>query len=133
MAKDSGLIHVPQSSLEKIHGWSKLPERERLTVFKETDELAQSIEMFGKMRLKIGGHLCKIRDILEPRRIFKAYLKSTPWGFSVATAYRYIQIYEQAKTILPAPVMKVALLRGMDTLNVELVKVHRPPNTEDPE
>ena len=122
---------MPQDALEAISGWERLPAREKAIIRRETDELTDSLATFGKARMAIGQHLCRVRDILEPQRIFVAYLRTIPYGFSVKTAYRYIQIWEQAKTILPMPVLRVALLRGMDTLNMELVKTNPPPRTQD--
>jgi hypothetical protein len=112
-----------------LKGWESLIAQDQQVIRKETAALAESIFEAGKSRLKIGEHLTKLRDILEPKRMFVKYLNTL--HFSRATAYRFIDTYLAAKTILPSPVMQVALMRGTDTINARLVKAFPPPKSTD--
>lgn len=125
----SALERIPHIDLESLKGWESLISQDQQIIQKETKLLIESVYEAGKYRLKIGEHLVKIRDILEPKRMFTKYLKTL--RFSIATAYRFIDNYTGAKTILPSPVMQVALMRGTDSINARLVKAFPPPKSND--
>lgn len=125
----NALEKVPQFHLEELKGWNTLISHDQQVVKRETQLLFESIQDVGKGRLKIGEHLTRVRDILEPRRMFVKYLKTL--RFSQATAYRFIDTYNAAKTILPSPVMHVALMKGTDSINPRLVKAFPPPKSTD--
>jgi hypothetical protein len=127
--ESTSLARSPKAVLATIGGWDDLSERERQIIVNETRELNDGIAAFGRARVAIGEHLAKIRDVLEPKRMFTNYLKSTPFNISVATAYRYIDIYDRAKELFPGPVMRLALAMGMDTIDPKLVKKNPPPDT----
>lgn len=119
-----------QLNLESIMGWKKLQEREQSVVRDQTRALFETIHEAGKQRLKIGEHLVKVRDVLEPHRMFERYLKSC--RFSRATAYRMMDDYNAARTILPSPIMQVALMRPNQRLDAKMIKSSPPPKTTDP-
>lgn len=127
---NTALERIPHIQLDTLKGWETLISQDQQTIQKETRLLAESILDAGKSRLKIGEHLAKIRDILEPKRMFTKFLQASPFR-SRATAYRYIDTYMGARTILPSPVMQVALMRGTDTINARLVKAFPPPKSND--
>lgn len=120
---------APHIQLELLKGWEKLIPHDQQIIRKETSALSESIYDVGKARLCIGEHLAKVRDILEPKKMFVKYLDTL--GFSRATAYRFMDNYLMARTILPTPVMQVALMRGSDTINARLVKAFPPPKSND--
>ena len=114
-----------------MKGWDGLESAEQQSIKTETAALAKALEVSGRAKLAIGEHLFKIQQILEPRRIFNRYLKTLPFGLSRATAYRYIDNYTVARTLLPAPVMKVAMMRSTENLNLKMVEATPPPKTQN--
>lgn len=112
--------------LTKLEGWESLENAEQQTIKQETKELDSALLSAGAAKLSVGEHLYNVREVLKPKRMFEKYLK-TITGFSRATANRYIGTYLAAKDILPAPVMKVAMLRGMDSINLKLAKANPLP------
>lgn len=113
-----------------MKGWDGLEAAEQHSIKAETAALAKALETSGRAKLAIGEHLFKIQQILEPKRIFNRYLKTLPFGLSRATAYRYIDNYTVARTLLPAPVMKVAMMRSTENLNLKMVEASPPPKTQ---
>lgn len=127
-----GKLVPSQANLESIAGWDKLQEREQTVVRDQTRLLFDTVYEAGKQRLKIGEHLYRIREVLKPRRgMFERYLKRTT-GTSRATAYRMIDDYLGAKTILPSPFMQVALMRPNQRLDAKMIKSSPPPTSSDP-
>jgi hypothetical protein len=114
-----------------MKGWDGLEAAEQHFIKHETAALAKALEVSGRAKLSVGEHLFKIQQILEPRRIFNRYLKTLPFGLSRATPYRYIDNYTVARTILPAPYMKVAMMRSTENLNVKMVEATPPPKTQN--
>lgn len=120
-----------QLNLESISGWTKLQDREQTVVRDQTRLLFETVYEAGKQRLKIGEHLYKVREVLKPHRgMFEAFLRKTT-GSSRATAFRMIDDYLAAKTILPSPVMQVALMRPNQRLDAKMIKSSPPPKTTD--
>lgn len=116
-------------SLQSLTGWDKLETTEQSTVSDETIKAARSLADIGKSKLSAGEHLAAVEAILKPRRIFTQYL-NTVFHLSRATAYRYINLYKAAKTVLPAPVLEAAMMRSDDRLNLALIKSGpKPPRT----
>jgi hypothetical protein len=127
--KTSQAVQTPRVQLELLRGWDKLIPHDQQIIQKETQALTVSIYEVGKARLRIGEHLTRVRDILEPKKMFVKYLDTL--GFARATAYRFMDNYLMARTILPTPIMQVALMRGSDTINARLVKAFPPPKSND--
>lgn len=125
----TALERIPRIELETLKGWDSLISQDQQTIRKETQLLVESVFETGKARLNVGEHLTKVRDILDPKRMFTKYLKTL--RFSRATAYRFMDTYLGAKTILPSPIMQVALMRGTDSINARLVKAFPPPKSND--
>lgn len=118
--------------LESLKGWDTLVSSERAALVREHAALTAGVERLGKAWIEVGQHLKAIRDVLEPHRMFDAYLKLTPFGLSRATAYRRIKIAEKAKRVLQPNLFNFALLNGLDRVNVDTVKVIPPPKSSDP-
>lgn len=130
--KNLSLEKVRSVEVESMRGWDRLRPAEQQVVRKESDALLRTPMDAGRARLAIGEHLARLRDVLEPRKMFERYLKSeglSIFKISRATAYRYINTYEAARTILPAPIMQVALMRPNDSLDLEMVRAHPAPRT----
>lgn len=120
-------------SLEALRGWNQLEPEEQQRVQSENRLLFEEVEKLGEGKLAIGHHLYNLREILgakNHRGLWERYLKTTP--FSRATANRYIQNYEVTRTILPQPILQVAMLRGMDTISAKTVEAFPPPRTLNP-
>lgn len=129
MTKTNKIVTLPKHDLNALTDWEELTATEQTTVKQETAALDKALLAAGNARLAIGQHLYRIREILEPRRMFTQYIVAHSHLRSKATAYRYIDIYTAAKTILPAPVLRIALLRGNDRLNVKLMEATPAPKT----
>lgn len=127
--------HSKEIDLSTIKGWSSLKENEQLLVRNETQALTEAIFLAGKTKLAIGEHLSKIHRILQPKRMWEPYLQLEglqQYRISRATAHRYMHNFEVAKTILPKPVLKVAMMRGMDSLSAKVVTLFPPPKSHKP-
>lgn len=136
MTKEIVHGNAVQLELASIRGWDKLKTAEQDIVRRETRELQQTIQDAGKLRLAIGEHLSKVRDVLGAKNhkgMWERWLKTRPFGISRTVAHRYIQNYEVARTIFPKPIMEVALMRETDLIDRSLVAVNPPPKTRDKE
>lgn len=119
---------LPAHDLATLSGWASLSSSEQRTIQQSTLEVDRGLRQAGAARLAVGEHLFRVREILEPRQMFTVYLLNC-FEFSKASAYRWIEIYLAAKTILPAPYVRVAMLRGTDKLNVKRIASNPPPKT----
>lgn len=113
--------------LPSIEGWDALEPSEQATVKAETISLDKALIAAGNARIVVGEHLFNIREVLDPKRMFTKFL--TTLSFSRASAYRYIDTYTAAKTLLPEAVLKQAMLRGADHISVKKVEASPPPQT----
>lgn len=129
MTKTKKIASLPKHDLNALTDWETLSSSEQTTVKQETAALDKALLQAGNARLAIGEHLFRIREILEPKRMFTQYILAHSHLRSKATAYRYIDIYTAARTILPAPVLRIALLRGNDKLNIKLMEATPAPKT----
>lgn len=120
---------LTHANLATIDGWEKLEPNEQTLVRDEALALDTALELEGKAKLSVGEHLYNIREVLEPKRMFTKFLTSLHRGFSRATAYRYIDMYTAAKTLLPEPIIKAAMLRGANRINVKAIEASPPPDT----
>lgn len=104
---------ITESTLwEKLK--TKLNEDEQKLVQEETRSLAVAMVQLGTSRLSIGEHLVRLQGVLEPHNLFGRYLKN--FNFSKRTAYRYIKGFQNAKALLPAKVLEVAMARGVNII-----------------
>lgn len=122
------LTGLPSHDLATIDGWDELEVSDQKTVKDEVTNLDKALITAGTARLAIGEHLNNIRTVLEPKRMFTRFLGCCT-KFSRATAYRYIDLYKAAANVLPEPIMKQAMLRGMDRINMKAVEAIRAPKT----
>lgn len=129
-AKTTALDHVPKISLETLPGWDALIAEDQRAIRNEDRLLTEDLYELGKRRLSLGKRLLNIQIIMRQKRIWTSYVKARGW--STATAYRAINLYQEANTILPSPIMQVALMRGVDKINARLVKAFPPPKSNNP-
>lgn len=123
---------------EGLRGFEKLKAPEQNLLRRKTQDLIQHIQAAGMNRLEIGRDLAEIRDVLEPRNMFERYLKIeglSIYKISRASAYRFIENFEVARTITPTPTAqaRIALMRVGSKLTRALVSSNPPPRTKDPE
>ena len=122
---------VTQTELTFIEGWENLSAEEQGTVRDETQAARTALISEGQSRLTVGEHLIAIRDILEPKKMWTSYLRTT-FHMSVATAFRYIKYFEVNAKRLPKPVFAVALEMGY-SLPAKAIESTNPPKTDDRE
>lgn len=108
----TGIIRA--ETLQTIRGWEKLSGDEKSSVILESQKLGRTLLLHNQSRLAIGEHLLALHTILEPHRMFQSYLKN--FHFSERTAYRHMKSFENSKTILPANIMKAAMVRNVQIL-----------------
>jgi len=116
--------------------WAKdyatnLSEDEIKIVKHEVGETLQARKHEFTSKEAIGSHLRKLREILEPKRIFVSSVKYF-FNMSRATAYRYMGDSEIAQRMLPGPVYEAAIDRGVP-LKKEVIEKNPPPQTDDPQ
>lgn len=100
---------VTQSKMDKaLEG---LDKQVQVEVREETKAFLEARERFGHYGMEMGRHLAKIRDILEPIKRWKLWVRTVP-TMSVSSAYRFINTWENAQKTLPPATLKVALLGG---------------------
>ena len=106
---DSTQLVIVQSKMDKaIEG---LDDKVKAEVKAETQAFLQARENFGNAGLEMGRHLARVRDLLEPIKRWKLWVRTVP-SMSVSTAYRFINTWENAQKTLPPATLKVALLGG---------------------
>jgi hypothetical protein len=122
---------IPRSVMENMPWWKTLSPTEQRSVFLATQTLSEEMEKHGLSKLAIGEQLVRLREILEPKKKFCDYLRRNFPTCSLATAYRWIEQYETAKTKLPENFMKVAMSQGYHVIDAEMVELLPPPRTQD--
>jgi hypothetical protein len=105
---------IPETAFTEWSGWDKLSGDEQKIVINEGKLLAQALLQYGNSKIAIGEHLTKLQGILEPHNLFGRFLKN--FHFSKRTAYRYISGFQNAKGLLPEPILKAAMARGVNIL-----------------
>lgn len=113
--------------LASIKGWADLEKNEQALIRQETVEVDRARAQIGDGKMAAGEHLFRIREILEPKRIFTKFL--TTINLSRATAYRYIDLFTETRNVLPAPYLKQVMLRGTDRINMAAIAASPPPST----
>lgn len=101
----------PLSGKEVINMKHLEPDLRRMVASK-SKELQDAITEFGMSGLKIGKVLKEIELLLKPRGIFTQYVNSLP-GFSLSTAYRWINGYEIAAKRFPMQILNRVIASGM--------------------
>ena len=121
---------VTRASVINTDWWNVLTSSEQRAMLLETQALTEEMVKFGMSRLAIGEHLLNIRSVLEPKRKFVNFLK-TQCRFSKATAYRYIETYARVRDNVPDLVLRTAIARGYDVIDMTMVEKLPPPKTQD--
>jgi hypothetical protein len=117
-------------SLENSKGWDKLSDTERNALRTETQEVQHAVQMEAQSKLAIGEHLSKIQDILGPKRLFVSFVDHN-FGWSRATAYRYIDMYKIGKRMLPEAFLEEAIARNTPIREDVLKSLPAIPQTTD--
>jgi hypothetical protein len=121
---------VTRASVVSTDWWRVLSASEQRSMLIETQALTEEMVKFGMSRLAIGEHLLNIRGVLEPKRKFVNFLK-TQCRFSKATAYRYIETYMRVRDNVPDLVLRTAIARGYDVIDMTIIERLPPPKTQD--
>jgi hypothetical protein len=121
---------VTRASVVSTDWWGVLSSSEQRAMLIETQALTEEMVKFGLSRLAIGEHLLNIRSVLEPKRKFVNFLK-TQCRFSKATAYRYIETYVRVRDNVPDLVLRTAIARGYDVIDMTMIQKLPPPKTQD--
>lgn len=88
-----------------------LSAQEQELVIEETREFYRARQAGMMSFLDMGQHLAKVRDVLEPKKLWKRYAGSLP-NMGIASAYRMIWAWENAQRVLPAATLRVAARDG---------------------
>lgn len=116
--------------LDDLRGWEKLNKKDQKNVWDRTLTVLEALHAEAQSKTHIGQQLMEIRKILTPLRMWISYLDSN-FGWSVATAYRYIEFYEQHSRKIPKPVLEAAMRRGFKSYQMEQLAVIPPPATDN--
>jgi hypothetical protein len=113
-AEDSHALTIPSPTFQ-LSGWfERLPKEKQKVVRTEGEGLARSMMSHVFSRIAIGEHLAHVQEVLEGEHgAFGAFLKN--FNFTPKTAYRYIIGYKNSM-LLPEPIRKEAIVRGMDIM-----------------
>jgi hypothetical protein len=111
---------VPAEAFVSMPGWDKLDETEQSTVLSEGHGLAHELLVHGTSRMAIGAHLYKLRNVLTPHGLYGRFLKY--FHFSKRTADRYVAGYENANKLLPEPIVRAAMARGINIIGDTAMK-----------
>lgn len=130
----AAITELPQ--LEAEPWWNQLTTNEQKLVRDEDEGVAQDIMITGRARLSLGQRFKKLREVLEPKGVFERYC-SGRFQMSVRSVYRYIDDFDFQNKILPAPVLRVAIVRGYDLVRdparlQRVIDKMPPPSTDDP-
>jgi hypothetical protein len=112
--KHTEIVAVDTKAL--FEGVGELEPREKQILEREAKALRSDMVTFAQSKLAIGEHLAKIHEILEPKRVFGRFLDNLRSGLSKRTALRYIDGFHNAAAMLPEPVLREAMARGMNIL-----------------
>lgn len=105
---------INKQAFQQFSFWDKLKEKEKSEFYEEGKQLAAAMIAHGSSKLAIGEHLANIQALLTPYEAFGKFLRQ--FRFTEKTAYRYITGYNNALERFPEPVLKAAMVRGMDIL-----------------
>jgi hypothetical protein len=122
---------IPRSAMARIPWWGVLTPSEQRSVLLATQSLTEEMQKHGLSKLAIGKELVRLREILEPKRKFCDYLRRNFPTCSVATAYRWIENYENAKQMLPERFISVAMAHGYHVIDAAVIAKMPPPRTQD--
>lgn len=98
-------------ALVAIKGWDKLDHKAQTMLMTETTALKGAAEGFFRSGLSVGEHLTKVKEILEPRRMFSRYLRS--YNFNRARAYTLVENYKLATSRYSETTVRIAAERNI--------------------
>lgn len=127
--KQDTIVNQIVKSVESFNGWSKLKQDEQKTVKAESTSVLNNLDLIGKSDAAIGQSLRKIRDILEPYRMFVGFIDHA-FHMSRATAYRYIAQAQVITEKLPPRTAELAFVRGT-RITPEMVEKNPPPENDN--
>ncbi len=116
-----GLVRGEERSLPNIDRVrelvKELKQDEVDVVVTETKEFFRERQTGILSYIAMGGHLAKVREVLEPHKMWKDYANSLP-SMGIATAYRYIWAWENAQALPPAT-LRIVARDGVRLLSME--------------
>ncbi len=121
---------VTRASVVSKDWWNVLSASEQLSMLIGPPALTEEMVKFGMSRLAIGERLLNIRGVLEPNRNFINFLK-TQCRFSKADVYRYIETYMRVRDNVPDLVLRTAIARGYDVIDMTIIVRRPPPKAQD--
>ena len=110
-----GLVKSEERSLPNLADVRELVEgldrQEQELVLSETTEFYRARQAGMLSYLEMGKHLQAVRAVLEPHELWKKYANGLP-NMGIATAYRYINAWENAQKALPLGTLRVVARDG---------------------
>lgn len=122
---------VPAEQFARLPWWKKFDADDRDLIQHEVRELVKAKIANRVSAWVMGEHLLKLRELLEPQRVFIKTLRRLKLGFSQRTAYRYIDDYLEAARRLPEPVLRGAIQRSLDLTENMLKRLPPPPKNPE--
>src|SRR6185437_5118015 len=113
-------ILTEESIRQEMPEWDDFDQEDRKFLLEKMHTVAASRMRMGISRLEMGEKLMEIRDYLDKigSRSFTKLVKGLNF-YRRATAYKYIENYENSVKYNTLPVTKGMIARGMDILSTE--------------
>jgi hypothetical protein len=131
---------IPRQELQQLTFWSKLKERDQDELVSEINALGAATMVHRASGLAIGKH---IRNIYGKCEAYSGAFRKimAEMGYGLRQAYRYMDTYANAEQAFPEPILKAAMIRGLDVLSydkdrplgkyTEVVRLLPPPRKSD--
>lgn len=105
-------VALTVSQLSSLPWWGQLSQDDQNLVKMEVAELRRAKFREGASKLEQGQHLLALRDRLEPKRCFVRLLDTM--RINMRTAYRYMDLYKEARRRFPGDQLSWILASGID-------------------
>lgn len=105
-------VALTLTALSNLSWWGQLNQEDQLLVKTEVTELRRAKFREGASKLDQGKHLLALRDALEPKRCFVRLLDTM--RINTRTAYRYMDLYKEARRRFPGEQINWILASGID-------------------
>jgi hypothetical protein len=116
VVKKAEVIETESVKVEDMAGWEKLSPSEKKVVRAETEAADQAFLAHNQTRIATGQHLARIQSVLEPKRLFLAFLEGfcRKHDISQRTGYRYIDDFKAVAERVPEQVLNDAVKNGVE-------------------
>jgi hypothetical protein len=116
VVKKAEVAETESVKVEDMAGWEKLSPSEKKVVRTEAEAADQAFLAQHQTRIAIGQHLQRIQSVLEPKRLFLAFLEGfcRKHDISQRTAYRYVDDYKGVADRVPEQVLNDAVKNGVE-------------------